>query len=382
MARSKLKPLALYRQSTLAGFETCARRTRFALEAGDDVTTGWVEATGDLGTVFHAVAAEMLRTMWRAGHVQMPTEEAINVMREVYIKTGIALPSDARDELTGLVLGFCGFTFNPRRIVALEREIVLDLRCSDGKVRRLKGQPDLIMHVAEDELLIVDWKSGMGKPPRPKDPAKVFETSEGTEAAQGKQYLSERGHFQLDTYGLLAMRGVLEDGMPLMEGIRKATLREIHLRHNEERLATLTWDDLEHVEPQLAAHMQMLDAAISEGPKSSKWKARPGSHCTRQCPVARSCPVPREMRGDGSVSSQAQADKLARVLVVAGAQENQSRRILKAWQEQGNPPGRVNDHEEVRWGSEPDAWTRRGGGRKFGIWPITSNGNGAPDGLV
>jgi hypothetical protein len=46
---------------------------------------------------------------------------------------------------------------------------------------------------------------------------------------------------------------------------------------------------------------------------------------------------------------------------------------LKAWQEAGNPPGRVNERDEVRWGPAPDAWMFKGGGRRFDIWPAISS---------
>lgn len=362
----------VFRQSLLAGVETCARRTRFALQAGEDQSLGWVGSTGDLGKVMHAVLAEMLRTMWRHGHTQMPTEEAMVICREVYAAGDIFLPTEDRHTLAGLVLGFCRREFNPVRIVALERPITLDLVCPDGEIRTLKGQPDLITSDPPYGLEITDWKSGMGKPKRPR-----VAPEDPNAPIVGKQYLSDRGHFQLDTYGLLALKGVLEDGSRLLPTATGATLREIPLRWPGEpdRIAEITMNDLEQVEHDLAMHMMMVDRAISEGPKSPLWKPRPGSHCAKQCPVARSCPIPREARGDGAISTQHQADVAAAQFAVAGAQEGQCRSQLKAWQEQDNPPGRVNEREEVRWGPEPDAWQAKGGGRSFKIWPA-ANGNG------
>jgi hypothetical protein len=83
VARPKLQLLTEYRQSLLAGFETCARRTRFSLQVDGDHPTGWVGSSGELGRAFHAVAAEMLRTMYRQGETQMPTQEAVEILREV-----------------------------------------------------------------------------------------------------------------------------------------------------------------------------------------------------------------------------------------------------------------------------------------------------------
>lgn len=382
MAKSKLQPLTIYRQSTLAGLETCARRTRFALQAGDDVTTGWVESTGDLGTVFHAVVAEILRTMWRHDHHLMPTEEAMVICREVYAAGDITLPSEDRRTLSGLVLAFCKFPFNPRRIPTMvgpdgiepiiEQRLTLDVVCPDGKTRTLKGQPDLIMFDPPHGLLVADWKSGQGKPPEPRDKTKIMhrEGMDDVEIVKGAEYLSDRGHFQLDTYGLLALLGRLDDGSRIAEGAHYVTLREIHLRTSKERLATIDRNQaVEHVMPALAAHMQRLDRGIAEGIHSAVWKPRPGKHCVKQCPVARSCPIPREMRGDGAITTQAQADAAARQWMVTGAQKDQARSQSVAWTEAGNPPGQINEREQLRWGPEADMWMTKGNGRKFGAWP-------------
>lgn len=379
MARSKLKPLDTYRQSTLAGLGTCARRTRFALERGDDTVAGWVGSTGDLGTVFHAVVAEMLRTMWKYDHRTMPTEEAMTVCREVYANGDITLPAEDRRTLSGLVLAFCKFPFAPRKIAALEQRLTLDIVCPDGVTRTLKGQPDLVMYDPPHGLIVVDWKTGQGKPPKPQDASKVIALDDtDVTLAIGPEYLSDRGHFQLDTYGLLAMEGRLDDGSRIAEGAQYVTLREMHLRSGEERMATLDRNTaIEHVMPALAADMQRLDRGIREGPKSKVWAPRPGKHCTKQCPVARSCPIPREQRGDGAIMTQAQADAAARQWMASKAVVEQTRSQSVAYVENGNPPGRINDREELRWGPEKDAWRQKGGGRKFGAWPAETNGNGA-----
>src|SRR4051812_7127879 len=114
--RTSLAPLDAYRQSLVTSFAVCARRTRFALQGRGDFATGYTEATADLGTVFHAVAAEILRTLWRQGEQQMPTQEAVEVMYEVVAAGSIVLPPDERDDLRRLVLRFCDLKWNPRAI--------------------------------------------------------------------------------------------------------------------------------------------------------------------------------------------------------------------------------------------------------------------------
>jgi hypothetical protein len=374
MARTKLKPLDVYRQSTLASFETCARRTRFDLQAGD-VTTGWTESAADLGSVVHEVLAEILRTIKEYGEPHVPTQEAVEIMYEVMNASSIVLPVEDCHTLRWLVLDFCDLTWDPSRIAAIEERLTLDVLCPDGEIRTLKGQPDVVLFDPPHGLIIPDWKSGKGTPKKPRDPSLVIAEGE-MELVKGLKYLSERGHFQLDTYGLLALMGHRDDGSMIAPTASYATMREYHLRSRSIREATLTREAaMEHVVRILGHRMMQIDNAISGGAKSALWAPRSGSHCTRQCPVARSCPIPREMRGDGAISTQTQADVAARQFVVAGAQEEQTRVQLKAWEEGGNPPGRANDRDEVRWGPDRHMWKAKGGGRKFGLWPI-SNGNG------
>jgi hypothetical protein len=377
-----------FRQSLLAGFETCPRRTMHGLRVGDDLAVGWVESTGDLGTVVHAVLAEILRSMWRQGERLIPTQEAIEIMREVYGRGSIVLPTEDRHTLRRLVLKFCAIPFPPQRFAIgaggqpmIEQRLTLAVECPDGVTRTLKGQPDVILTDPPDGLIIRDWKSGRGKPKEPRDKSLMVTSEEtGNTLAIGKEYLSERGHFQLDVYGLLALLGRLDDGTRLMPGVHNATLQEFHLRSGQIRQATLGIEEArEHVLDDIARHLMMLDRAIAEGPKSKLWKPRPGSHCLKQCPVSRSCPIPTEQRGEGALSTQAMADREAAAFVLTGARHEQGRLRLKAWEEAGNPAGRVNDREAVRWGPEDGAWQTKGGGRKFGVYPI-SNGNGASDG--
>ena len=95
----------VFRQSLVAGFLTCPRRTRFALHAGDDVSTGWVEDTGDLGSALHEVAAAILATLKARDEEKMPHQEAIEVMYETMRASAYVLDFDALEQLRRLVLG-------------------------------------------------------------------------------------------------------------------------------------------------------------------------------------------------------------------------------------------------------------------------------------
>jgi hypothetical protein len=317
MKRRTLTHPDVYRQSLLNGFTTCARRTKFDLLAGDDATVGWVGHSGQLGTALHAVAREILRTLYRQGETQMPTQEAIEVMYETVARLPFALPFQALDDLRWLTLAFAG----------------------------LKWQPD--------GLVVIDLKTGRGRPKGPR-----VEPEQG-EVVEGREYVSDM--FQGETYSLLGLRSY--------PAAQRVIFREFWLRSGQIRQMTLGRAELEHVERRLAVTMMLVDRAISEGEKSKLWDPRPGSHCTRQCPVSRSCPVPREMRGDGGIVTEAQAHAAARAFAVLGGQREALRKQLYAWVEDPeNPVPAVNDREVVDWNPP------LGKGRRFGIWPAEREG--------
>lgn len=338
-----------FRQSLLASFEQCPRRALHGMLIDDDLTVGNVGAAADLGSAFHAVAAEILRTLYRQGESQMPTQEAVEVMYEVLGVGAWSLPADARDDLRSIVLNFASYyTWSAKRILALERRLTAEIACQDGEIRELTGQPDLIIADPPDGLVIVDYKTSRGSPRSPRTlPPKG-------EAIVGKQYLSERGHFQLDIYGLLALRHYPQPN--------RVTLRELHLRTGERREATLGRDELEHVEREVGIQMQKLDEAIRAG-EGPLWKPRPGRQCLRRCPVVNSCPVPDEMKGVGALVSEDAADAAAERFIVVDALRQTLRDQLKAHHEEtGHAPG-VGDGHVLRWKVDPGT-----GRRQFGVW--------------
>lgn len=354
-----LPQLTEYRQSTLRAMEVCPRRTRFALELDEDLTTGWTEGSADLGTVFHAFVKaymEQLATPEFRPAKQMPTEEAVNVARTTYAELPIVLDSDGYEALMGMVVRFCEFEWDVNRILALEDPLHVDLLCSDGEVRTVKGQPDLIMADPPHGVIIYDWKTGLGQPKAPK-----VAPEEGA-PVEGKQYLSDAGKYQRRVYGLLALH--------TWPSARYAVLWEVPMRFAKygPRHARLSREQLEHVESPLADHMMKLDQALRDGPQSPLWKPKNGAHCFK-CEVARSCPVPPGQRGTGALESQAAAHVEARRWVRGKAMYEQAAERLKAWQEAGHPPGQPNERDAVRWGPEPDAYTTKGGGRGFKLWP-------------
>jgi hypothetical protein len=262
-----------------------------------------------------------------------------------------ALPGPALDDLRWLTLAFAQHKWNPIRILALEEAIRVPIECPDGVTRTLKGQPDILVADPPTGLIVVDLKSGRGRPKGPR-----VEPEQG-EVVEGREYLA--GTFQGDVYALLGLRTY-----PQAE---RVIFRELHLRSGQIRQMTLGRDELEHVERKIAVLMMQVDRAITDGPKSPLWEPRPGGHCARACPVARSCPIPREQRGDGGIVTKPQADHAARALAVLEGQRKALISQLKAWSEDpNNATPMVNDHEFAGW--NPPV----GRGRKYGVWDVSA----------
>lgn len=357
-----LPTLTEYRQSTLRALEVCPRRTRFALEAGE-LTTGWTGGSTRLGTLFHQFVDEYLNTLKNPDYgddngpaTSLATEEAVNVAREVYAASPHLLDADDYGALIGMAVRFCDFPWDVRRILFQEDDLRTELVCPDGEVRTLKGAPDLVVSDPPHGVIIYDWKTGKGQPKSPR------QKEEDGEAVEGEQYLSDVGKFQRQVYGALVLRA--------LPSVHYAVMWEVPMRFPKygPRYARLSRDRLEHVEPRIAAHMMKLGRGVTEGEGSDVWAPISGSQCNH-CEVARSCPIPAGMRGDGAVGTQVEADIEARRYSRGKAMYTQAAERLKARAEAGLPPGRPNGREELRWGPEVDAWQRKGGGRKFGLWP-------------
>jgi hypothetical protein len=334
----KLDPLPDYRQSLLVAMGTCPRRTLHSLTLGGDWATGGIGTAGLLGTAFHAVAAEMLRTLWRTGEQRMNAEDALVLMRDVVARERYVLPFKDQRDLKYLTIGFSHYTWASHRILSggLEQRLYADVQCPDGVTRRISGQPDLLMSDPPDGILCLDWKSGRGVPPAPRGAAdKTY--------AMGRQYLSPNGTAQLSIYAYLIMANY--------PSVNRVVLRELHLRTGTTREADMARDEMEDVAHELGDIVMKLDLAIREGSDSDRWYPLPGTHCTRQCPVAKSCPIPVEQRGAGAIEDDDQADSAAAAYVVAKAQYEQLRDALKAHYE-GTGYTPTVGHKELRWGED------------------------------
>lgn len=363
MAVRKIPHPGVYRRSTLQGFEEdCPRRTRFALQAGD-VTTGYSGASALLGQAVHLVLFKIMERLRATGEPQMDPHEAIDVIMDPTLTASdIVLPTREMRDLRWMVGRFVrDYTWRPERIMTLEEMLWADVPCPDGVTRTVTGRPDMIMSDPPDGGIIPDWKSGRGRPRTPRVMPPVGEPIVGTE------YLSEHGLFQLKVYGYLALMR--------FPSFQRVTLREVPLRFPDDppREATVTRDAVEHMERQLGVIMMQLDRAIAEGPKSDLWRPKPGRYCTTACPVARSCPVPREMRGIGSINSEQQANVAARAWTVTNAQQKQLREALKVWTEESGHHPEVGDGHVLRY--EPEFTSPR----KWGLHDPVADAPDSPD---
>jgi hypothetical protein len=309
-------------------------------------------APAALGTAFHMVMEEVLRTLWRQGETRIPTEEIIVVMRETIARPDCPHLSDAQlRDLRVICLQAAALEWPATRIIALEDRLWADVPCPDGRTRRITGKPDVLIADPPGGAVCVDYKVSWAVPPSPRDGDYTRDS--------GRAYLSERGTFQLDVLGLLIMR--------TYPAISRTMLREYYPRLNETREAILDRDELEHVEQRLGLLAMRFERTMSG---EIEPEPRPGKWCSH-CPLARDCPVPREDRGLGVLDSPESADDHARLWQVISELDGDLRGWLKTFYEETGYAGRTADRE-ARW----DPPIKRGeGSRKFGLHPRT-NGNG------
>lgn len=299
------------RQSVLRAFDACPQAGVWALE--DD---GWSTPEQALGTVFHAVAEAMLTQMRETGgdDQMIPTDAALTIMHEVCTDAMVPHLSDRQmRDLSIMVLQFSAQKWDAERIIALETGLSADIVCPDGETRTLTGRPDVLIADPPGGMIIVDFKSGWGKPPEPRDG--------NWDREDGRPYLSERGVFQLDTYGYMAMRNY--------PAVEECTLREFHARRNVIRQATLRRDEMEHVEHRLGILLQRFADTMAERRDP---EPRPGAWCKAMCPRISECPIQhREMRRTGSIDTIDHAYEVADRYVVQYAQVGRDAAALKAW---------------------------------------------------
>jgi hypothetical protein len=336
------------RQSTLRSYDQCPRR---AVAEAQREFSDYSHPPAALGTAFHMVAEEMLRTMRATGNARIPSEEAIVIMREVIARPDCPhLSVDLLRELRIVVVQFSRLEWPAPRVIALEERLWAEVPCPDGIVRRITGKPDVLIADPPGGAVCLDYKVSWAVPATPRDGDYTRD--------QGRRYLSDRGIFQLDTNGLLIMRSY--------PAIGRVSLREYYPRLNEFREAWLDRDELEHVE----RHLGLLAMRFEQSMAGLLVpEPRPGRWCSH-CPVSRACPVPQEDRGVGVIDTEELANAEAARWDVIKTLGEQQRKALKAWHEETGHWPEVGDGRVVGWHQE------EGKTRKFEARAPAANGNG------
>ncbi len=370
-------PELRYRQSRLRSYYECARSTCLSSEA----TTGNIGATGDLGSAFHAVAAEIRRTLRSPhrrlkpgrplpnytvgeGESQMSTQECVEIMREV-VSTGpwVLGPAEIMGDGQGLgllqmVCNLAAEKWHPGRFLAIEERLFVEIACPDGEVRMLTGTPDLV--IADPGrppgLITEDDKTGMARPRNPRI------TPEPGEPIRGAQYLSRGDHYLPVEFFQSAIYWILE--AEKWRTAEHCLYREKNWRWANDPPREIIWTraDLEHLIPWCADLMMKMDRGL--GGDAEHAQPRSGAKCLTRCPVVASCPVPPEQRGMGSLDSDEAASEAAREWIRIQAKDKWLRAALKARIEETGRAPIVNDHLVARWQDRPS-----GKGRDFGIFP-------------
>lgn len=303
------------RQSTITTFAYCPLSARFEIDAGDRRSPPL-----NRGTMAHRCQEEILRTLHRQGERKMPQAEALEIMYEVLAQRDVpsedvlTLTPEEKVHLRQFVIRFCDWEWRTDRIMALETQLRSEIVCPDGITRVLTGTPDvLIANPGENAVEIVDAKSGFRPPSTPRM------SEDALTDTQRKRYLTERGHGQLDAYGLLVL-----DRYPAPD---KALLRELHPMAGEERQAALHRDELEHVRRQIGTDLMLMDRALGEGPDSPIWKAVGGTRQCDWCIRKDLCPRPAFERG--GITDLPMAMEVAQDAVAVTAKRDVMLKMLK-----------------------------------------------------
>jgi hypothetical protein len=345
------------RQSLLAKLDDCPLSAFFELR----YSQGWGTHPQARGTLFHRFAAECLRTMRKQEYETIPVAEALEILYEVVRQRNVP-PEDivraplwAMKDLRMAAIKFAKDNrFTTSRLIDVERrfEHPLTYDSDAGPVTRLlSGQVDALLFDPPSGAIVLDWKDTWGLPPEPED---APETAE--DELKGISY---HGYFQQRFYGWLVMRE--------FPNVQQVTLREFYVRKTIVRKATLSRDDLEHVERELAVLAEAFDRTMMDGapPRPfqlatiGRWHPQPGRHCGF-CAATRECPIEEDARIEVGAppASVASAERIGAELEVVNEVRARLIRSAKAWVETCGRP------IKVRWSK----------GRRVLGWRVTTRG--------
>lgn len=323
------------RQSLLASFESCALETKLDME----YRSGWSGHPQGRGTIFHRMAAKAL--LWMAQHEenQIPTEEALEILRECLRQHDVPpddvvnVPFKEIKDLRWVTVKWASENvFDVKSLASIEERLYADVAYPDGNggnvIRRLTGQLDAVFAPVDDHAVVVDWKD--------------------TWALPRESEVSDKGYFQQRFYAMLIM--------VRYPAIQRVTLRETYVRLKDEvtetapvREATVFRSELDAILEEMAGLAERFDRAVEHGkwplevdPQTGKperpelWTPSPGSHCS-YCPRPTACPIFPDARVQGAIQSEEQAKLWAGQKIVAAAAEKQRDAALRAWADAHGP---------------------------------------------
>lgn len=391
------------RQSTLSSFDDCALSAFFSLSHGQL----WSTHPQARGTIMHRTIAECLKTMVRQREDSIPVSEALEILHEALQQRDVPdselvrVPLRQIGELRRFVAKFArDNSFDIAQVVDVEQRLAATVKYPHpvtGEVieRELTGQLDCLMYQPPRRpglppgALVIDWKDTWGLPPDHTEQDEKGEEDDGSG-------LSWHGYFQQRFYAWLVMKNYPK--------VERVTLREFYIRKTEPRPATVERKRLHLIEAELAILVAAFDAAVAQGkpawpyrleptlradapaelaeqverggleladvpqwvhPDVGKWRPSPGKHCN-YCHKPGACPVERESRGEGAITSQAEAERYAAEFLVADQVKKHRREALHAWCEAHGPVF-------IKWakGRMEAGWrdNKTGKGRRFGVFP-------------
>lgn len=336
------------RQSILAKYDDCPLSALFEMR----YSNGWSTHPQAGGTIFHRFMARYLRTLQGTkdseGHYEetMEPAEALEILYETVRQRDIPLHDRVRVPLRDMpklliaVKKICAVPFSIDRIVDVERrlwaEIVYPSPDPGGGLvtRSVTGQLDLLIFQPPDGAVVVDWKHTW------QPPAERKETGELDKDAERR--LSYEGYFQQRFYALLVMANY--------RNVNWVELREYYPLRAKTRRARVTRAQLEHVIREMQAVVEAFDTSVmtgthvvtrvdgvetlvevaGKGVEGDAWGPEPGKHCDF-CVKPGACPVEREARGEGAITSFAQAEQYAAEALVATRVRKHRLEAAKAW---------------------------------------------------
>ena len=144
-------PEGAIRQSTLRMLDECALGMHFG-----ELTAAHNTHPQAAGILFHATAAEILRTLWRAGEEEISTQEAVEILYEVARQRDVEPDQRVRCSWRDLALVRLGVIklvsdnkFSIDRLVAVEDRLTVPITyvTEDGELieRLISGQPDALL---------------------------------------------------------------------------------------------------------------------------------------------------------------------------------------------------------------------------------------------